>query len=432
MLLARLSEVRAHSENANRFLAHKNPTQSKEASDCGTATEAIWYSGSPYLGTFCEVNVCSASNGKSPPKNNMSTKSTAPLIDIDDIPPVPQWFHNELINVYPTTVAFESVTYWPENFRTELDFELLSQQKKKPLSKLTVDEITDYLAQQSLKISQLAASIERNGVRVPIIVLSDGTLLDGNRRFFACAYLKKRKAGQPRPPVLDRIPVWVIKEEDLDQRKRAKILAEMNFVTDLKMDWPDSVKARLVAELYRRCRKEKKSEQEAYDEIRELYATDSATAKAYIQTIDLTAKFVSGGGIPKKDDYRMIVQKKFVYFWEFRNKAASLDKRKELPKVRKLFFKMIANNRISNLKQIEPIIWAVGQEYEWELLESSGGSKIGQVEALFKEDKAIKSTEEKIRGFYRWLKKTKPESLTDDARNLLTDVAKLCQSAAQS
>jgi hypothetical protein len=366
----------------------------------------------------------------------MTAKPQTDSIDISNIQPVQQWFHNELIPVYRTEIRFEQVTYWPQNFRTELDFELLSEEKKKPLEELTVDEITDYLAKKKLKLSDLSKSIQRNGVRVPLIVLSDGTLLDGNRRFFACAYLKKKteEKGQDRPDVLDRIPVWVIKTEDIDSRKRTKILAEMNFVTDLKMDWPLSVKARRVAELYRHCIKEKKNEEEAFEEIEDLYAVDVGTARAYIDAVDLTDSFVSSGGIAKKDNYRMIVQDKFVYFWEFRNKGvegnAGLEPKKEFPKVKKLFFKMMANNRFSNLKQIEPIIWAVHHEYEWELLESSGGSKIDQVEALFKEAKAIRSAEDKIRTFYRWLGKVDPVTLAKNAKHLLLAVAKLSKRLA--
>jgi len=366
----------------------------------------------------------------------MSAKSAVPSIDISDITPVEQWFHNELIPVYPTEIAFEQITYWPENFRTALDFELLAQEKEKPLAELTVDEITDYLVKRKLKLSDLAASIRRNGVRVPIIVLSDGTLLDGNRRFFACAYLKKKavEKEQPRPPVLDRIPVWVIKTKDIDARRKTKILAEMNFVADLKMDWPDPVKARCVAELYERCRKEKKSADQAFEEIHDLYGVDTATAKAYIETVHLTAKFVASGHLTHRDKHREIVQRKFVYFWEFRNKgmggAGALDAKKDLPMVRQLFFKMMANARLDNLKQVEPMIWARSHDYEWNLLVSSGGSKINQVEALYKEEKAIKSAEEKIKGFHRWVQKLDPSQLTQAARDLLKDVAKLCQKTA--
>jgi hypothetical protein len=110
--------------------------------------------------------------------------------------------------------------------------------------------------------------------------------------------------------------------------------------------------------------------------------------------------------------------------------AGALDAKKDLPKVRQLFFKMMANSRLDNLKQVEPVIWAKSHDYEWKLLVSSGGSKINQVEALFKEEKAIKSAEEKIKSFHRWVKKLDPSQLTQSARDLLKDVAKLCQKTA--
>jgi hypothetical protein len=362
------------------------------------------------------------------------SKSKTPKLKLRGIRPVEQIFHNERIKVYPTTARFDEITFWPENARTQLDFDLLEQEKKKPVIQLSIDEITEELAQKpALKLSSLAASIKRNGVRVPLIILDDGTLLDGNRRFFACSFLNKRakENDEPRPLVLNRIPVWVIKAKTLNERKRTKILAEANFVTDLKLDWPLSVKARLVTQLFERCiKKEKKTPEAAYQEILDLYAVDPVTAKAYIETVSLTEEFINSSGPNESNRYRIIVQDRFVYFWEFRNKALAgtnaLDET-ELSKVEPLFFKMMANNRFKNLKQIEPMIRSVRDEDQWELLTKSGGSKIDQVEAIYRERKAIRSAEDKIRNFYKWLQKVDRTSFTSAARELLRDLRLLCQ-----
>ena len=111
-------------------------------------------------------------------------------ISTKGITPLKQLFHNQRLDVYPTKLKFEDILFWPENFRTVLAFDLLEAQKNKPLRKISLSEITDFLVKRSeLELVDLADSIVRNGVRVPLIVLDDGTLLDGNRRYFACSHL---------------------------------------------------------------------------------------------------------------------------------------------------------------------------------------------------------------------------------------------------
>jgi ParB/Sulfiredoxin domain len=101
-----------------------------------------------------------------------------------------QLFHNRSLDVYPTEIKFEEIEFWPENYRTVLAFDILEAQKSKRLSRISLEEITDFLAHRDdFELVDLAHSIERNGLRVPLIVLDDGTLLDGNRRYFACSYL---------------------------------------------------------------------------------------------------------------------------------------------------------------------------------------------------------------------------------------------------
>ena len=101
--------------------------------------------------------------------------------------PIKQLFHNEWLDVYPQLISFREIKFWPENHRTELAFDILEDQEGKPISKLTLIEITDFLVgRNDLRLVPLAGSIEKNGVRVPLIVLVDGTLLDGNRRYFGC------------------------------------------------------------------------------------------------------------------------------------------------------------------------------------------------------------------------------------------------------
>ena len=80
-------------------------------------------------------------------------------------------------------------------------------------------------------------------------------MLDGNRRYFACQWLKmlSRKRGTEPSESLSRISVQVIRKADLDKEEtlERKILAEANFIPDLKIPWPLDAQARAVDEYYK-------------------------------------------------------------------------------------------------------------------------------------------------------------------------------------
>jgi len=355
-------------------------------------------------------------------------------IDIKGIKPEKHIFHNEPLDVYPTRISFSKIDFWPENYRTVLHFDILEAQKNKPVSKLSLEEIIDFLVgRPELKLDDLASSIEKNGVKVPLIILSNGMLLDGNRRYFACSYLfhEAKKKGKDIPKVLYDIPVYVIKKRDVNERTRQKILAEANFVNDWKVPWSLDVKAKVIDDFYNSCIKEGTSKEKTYKEIRDVYGEDKSTVDAYIETMELTREFVSSAPKGKRNKFRENVQNKFLYFWEFRNKAlkgrGALEAKSELPKVKRLFFNMIKTERFNNYKQVEPMIRAVRDQYAWKLLINSKGSKINMVEALMKEQKAVRSVEDKVRNFLGWLQtKADPTSFTKATIVLLKKVIHEC------
>lgn len=345
-------------------------------------------------------------------------------IDIQGIEPTKQLFHNEWIDVYPKKVSFDEITYWPQNLRTILAFEMLEAATKKPLKDISRKEITHYLAAQpEIKLPDLAASIKKNGVRVPLIILNDGTLLDGNRRYFACSLLQLQSGADA---VLE-IPAWVIKKDAITDIQKKKILAEANFVSDYKVDWPLDVKAKVVSELYHDCIGRGLLEEDAYHEINDIYGQSKSDVKAYVETVSLTQEYVDRAGedVERKFQLRHQVLMKFVYFWEFRNKAlrgrGALDDN-ELKEVRPLFFTMIENKSFNNLKQIEPMIRSCRQASWWQMLTESQGRRIEQVDVLFRETKAIRSAEDKVRNFLKWLEAADTPQLSDNARRLLDEV----------
>ena len=354
-------------------------------------------------------------------------------IDIKGIKKDKRLFHNISLDVYPKRVKFQRIDFWPENYRTMLHFDILEAQKKKSVSELSLAEITQFLVEQyELDLVELAGSIEKNGVCVPLIILDDGTLLDGNRRYFACSYLfhMAKEKEEPCPDVLREIPVLVIKKSDINDRIRQKILAEANFVKDFKVPWSLDVKAKVINDFCNLCINSGFTWEQTYDEVRDVYGEKTSQVKSYIDTMKLTEEFISTAAKSKRNNFRVLVQNKFLYFWEFRNKAlkgsGALDEKKELPKVKRLFYKMIETQRFKNFKQVEPMIRSVRDEHAWKLLSESKGAKIEQVEVIIKEQKAITSAEDKVRNFLRWLTKADSSDFSKATFKLLSKLRTEC------
>lgn len=322
-----------------------------------------------------------------------------------------QIFHNVKINVCEKNIGFSEIKFWEDNLRTILAFEVLEDEKGRDVTELELEDITMFLAKRSeLELTKLSKNIANNGVRVPLIITDKGKLLDGNRRFFACSLLfhKAKKKGEQIPEVLTKIPVWVVDSSELDKSKERKILAETNFVQEFKVPWSLDVRAKVIHELYEELVSEGKGQDEVYSEIQDLYSLNKSDAKSYIESIELANEFLKRAAGNKQRDFKLreILLSKFVYFWEFRNKACAgrgkLDDG-DLSEVKFLFFEMLENGRFKNLKQIEPMIRSYREEDLWGMLNESKGIKIDEVVVFYTERKTIKSSEDKVRNFLKWV-----------------------------
>lgn len=158
-------------------------------------------------------------------------------ISTDGVQPQKKLFHNQWINVYPTSLTLGSIDFWKENNRTIFTFERLCRLKAKELDALSIEEITQFIAEQDIhKLQVLADSIGRNGVQVPLIIRDDGKLLDGNRRYFACHWLRMRSKSPQGLSVLQDIPVFVIRESDLSRefalRRQKRPPTLLDYITN--------------------------------------------------------------------------------------------------------------------------------------------------------------------------------------------------------
>lgn len=359
------------------------------------------------------------------------------LISTKGITPQKKKFHNEWVNIYPTNLPLQKIEFWKDNNRTIFTFERLCRMAGKSLEKLSIEEITQFVAEQDIhKLDVLSKSIGRNGVQVPLIIRDDGKLLDGNRRYFACYWLdmQHRERNAPAPDLLQEIPVWVIRKDDLSQTMELKILAEANFIPDLKVAWPLDAQARAVEDYYRQIKKEKRLDHEtAIEEVASIFGINRTRVTDLLDTLTLTKAFIKEGA---DDDERIkrrgIVEDKFVYFWEFLNKAmkgrGAFDDPAELREVQEMFFQLIGKGRdtaIKNVKQVEPLVQAKRDKTAWSILKESKGAKLAAVVNIINEKKEIRKAEDKIRVFLAWLDEVNDDDLTPKAKVYLRQVAAL-------
>lgn len=337
-------------------------------------------------------------------------------IAIDDIRPDKRVFHNVPIDVYQRTLHLDEIDFWTKNNRTLFSFEILQKNKKKPLQEISIEDITSFIAEQPIhKLSTLADSIKRNGVQVPLIIRDDGKLLDGNRRYFACQWLKQinQKQGNEFPDVLTEIPVMVIRKKDITHEIELKILAEANFIKDLKEPWPLDAQARAIEDFYNTIIENKKiSSDDAISEVVSIFGITKSRANSLLESLALTKIFIEKGkSEEEKINRRSIIQERFVYFWEFVNKAikrkSKYDNENELKEVTDVFFQFMAmenDSPLRNVKQVEPLAHSIRDKAAWSLLKESKVKNFKLVINMINEKKEVRKAQDKIRVFKIWLK----------------------------
>ena len=158
-----------------------------------------------------------------------------------------RYFHGKCLVVWVGVVDITEVQGWVQNPR--LDLELKKFQDANAAREPDQDEILAImLANEEFRLKALSEDIRKNGVRTPIIVSSTGTLLDGNRRFFAVKNLISLTAqSDPRLAAYRKIPVIVLDPSCTEDDEELVVVQE-NFYQDLKLKWSDYVLARKVYE----------------------------------------------------------------------------------------------------------------------------------------------------------------------------------------
>ena len=214
----------------------------------------------------------------------------------------------------------------------------------------------------SFAVRDLGEDVKRNGVREPIIVTRDGTLIDGNRRKFAVMWAISSKGGaSPEQHYrLGRIPMFVL-PEGASESDRQSIIIQENYAESLKREWPQVVTNGSIYRRYQVLSNQFPSEQEldirrrVQREFPRFGVTD---IRDRINTWNLIEEFkVDYGDDSNEDDLADKINRSFQYFRQandtFRNKNVFTE-----PEFKELLFCGIQENlfpSFASVRRLEEI-----------------------------------------------------------------------------
>jgi hypothetical protein len=331
--------------------------------------------------------------------------------------------HDTQIDVYSGFVLIEGIKLYRENNRTTLDLQhLLEKLGLTQIVDLTDEQIIDYILKQSLhKIQELAGSIEKNGVKVPLILTYKKELIDGNRRFLACKYLFKT---EPSDEKFTKIPVRCLPPH-IDKDLRLKIISQENFLPDYKEPWPREVRAKFAVDRYDEFLKEYKDEDKAYQQIKyflEISKQELQTFKAVLGMIEEFVKYVKNYAAKNKQDAEKFARSKFHFFEEFYNKTQKgrnpIKDRTLLRTGNDLLYKYILDEQISSTMRVRELSEIIRYEPTLKYLQKPQAS-FEIARSNYQDYARPKKAALKIGHFCEWL-----ENLTDEEKKEITKALK--------
>ena len=181
----------------------------------------------------------------------------------------------------------------------------------------------------SFAIQDLGEDVKRNGVREPIIVTWDGTLIDGNRRKFAVMWALSDRGGatNEQHQLLERVPMFILRESAPDIHKQS-IINQENYAESLKKEWPQVVTNGRIYRRYQELASQFPHEQELairQRARREFPRFSTTEIRNRINTWNLIEEFRADySAEDNEDDLEAGINKSFQYFRQandtYRNK----------------------------------------------------------------------------------------------------------------
>lgn len=285
-----------------------------------------------------------------------------------------RYFHRRKIEVWSGYVPTSKITGWVENIRIQLFVE--KWKRDHGGTPPTNDDILDWMKldpnilgdkSREFELVNLADSIVKNGVRKPIVVTSSGTLLDGNRRYFA-ALMKLREAEQKGDKAIIAtvayLPAYVLSPTCSDDDLNA-VLVEENFVEDYRKQWPNFIKAAKVYDAYRDLRRSGVTKSGAIENLMEVFGMrkEKGQIERWIRMMDHIQEFQEfhsledeeTGRVPKDEfDIKWRTQRYFEYFDEL-SKTQVLNALAGDPEFRDKAFERLYNDDFVNFVQIRKL-----------------------------------------------------------------------------
>ena len=242
-------------------------------------------------------------------------------------------FNGIQIPLYRTEGDVSQVKGWVENPRVDM---ILNRWRNARHVSADVspndDEMLELMLNYddgSFAIQALGEDVKRNGVREPIIVTRDGTLIDGNRRKFAVMWAISDRGGATieQHQLLSRVPMFVLPESAPDIHKQSIIIQE-NYAESLKKEWPQVVTNGRIFRRYQELSSQFPHEQEVAirQRVRREFPRFSTTEiRNRINTWNLIEEFRADySDEDNEDDLEARINKSFQYFRQandtYRNK----------------------------------------------------------------------------------------------------------------
>ena len=153
-----------------------------------------------------------------------------------------RYYNENQIPLYRTEGDVSQIKGWVKNPRIEMILKRWRNVRHMSVDAFPDDEeMLDLMLNYddgSFAIQDLGEDVKRNGVREPIVVTWDGTLIDGNRRKFAVMWALSDRGGATNQQqlLLGRVPMLVLPEEASGAQKQSIIIQE-NYATSLKKEW---------------------------------------------------------------------------------------------------------------------------------------------------------------------------------------------------
>lgn len=239
-----------------------------------------------------------------------------------------RYFHHKKVEGWSGHVKTKDIKGWVDNVRIALFVEKWKRDHAD--ADPTNEEILDWMLIDTYKefdLHSLGDSIVKNGVRQAVVLKHDGTLLDGNRRYFASLHKLReaeKKGDVSVVKMVTYLPAFVLSPacsyEDIDA-----VLVEENFVESCRREWPSFIRANKVFEAYKDMKESGTSKIPAVSKLSERFGMEKSKVERWIKMMNFIEEFHDYHtedddeiGRVAKDEYEVKwrSQKYFEYFDE--------------------------------------------------------------------------------------------------------------------